>query len=66
MKYMSIAAVVLLVVGVLTLLVFALADVVGIGGDPNVFGYVQISGSVVGAIVTAVGAVLYWLGSRRK
>lgn len=50
----------LLVVGILILLVSALADVVGIGGSPNVLGYRQITGIGVGAVLAIVGVILYW------
>lgn len=61
---MKVIAVILLVVGVALLLLSVLADVVGIGGVPTVFGYKQIAGSAVGAIIAIVGAVLYWRTSR--
>lgn len=50
----------LLVAGILILLVSALADVLGIGGSPNVLGYWQLSGIAVGGVLAIVGAVLYW------
>ena len=49
--------VVVLMVGVIVLVVSLLADPVGIGGSPK-FGYLQIAGTVVGAIVTVIGLVL--------
>jgi hypothetical protein len=49
--------IVLLVVGVIVLLLSLVADPIGIGGSPG-FGYYQIGGTVVGAIVTVVGLVL--------
>lgn len=52
--------IVLLVIGVLILLVSALADVVGLGADPQVFGYRQIAGAAVGAAIAVVGGVVYW------
>jgi uncharacterized membrane protein len=54
----------LLVVGIVILLVSALADVVGIGGSPNVLGYRQMSGIAVGAVLAIVGAILYWWAGR--
>jgi len=63
--YIRIAAVVLLALGIVTLLVFALADIVGIGGDPNVFGYLQMRGSILGVAIAVVGGVLYWLSGRK-
>jgi len=55
---------VVIAVGVLILLASALADIVGLGGSPQVFGYRQIAGSLVGAIIGAVGVVLYWWAGR--
>lgn len=50
------AGIVLLVVGVVVLLLFLLADVLGFG-SPG-FGLQQIGGTIVGAIVAVVGLVL--------
>jgi len=47
----------LLVVGIVVLLLSLLADLIRIGGHPG-FGYYQIVGIIVGAIVTVVGLVL--------
>jgi len=49
--------IVLLVVGIVVLLLSLLADLIRIGGHPG-FGYYQIVGIIVGAIVTVVGLVL--------
>ncbi len=65
MTSIKIIAIVLLVIGIAILLVSALADIAGLGSDPNVFGYRQMVGSVVGAIVAIVGAVLYWRAGRQ-
>jgi hypothetical protein len=51
------AGIVLLVVGIVVLLLSLLADPIGIGGWPG-FGYYQIGGAIVGAIVAVVGLVL--------
>jgi hypothetical protein len=53
-------AVGLLVVGVVILLGSAMADIIGLGAQPLVFGYKQIAGSAVGAALAVIGAVLYW------
>jgi cation transporter-like permease len=58
-------AVGLIVVGIVVLLASALADVIGLGGQPLVFGYKQVAGSAVGAVLTVVGVVLYWRAGRR-
>jgi uncharacterized membrane protein len=55
---------VVLGIGILILLGSALADIVGVGGHPQVFGYKQMAGTVVGAIIAAVGALLYWWTGR--
>jgi HD-like signal output (HDOD) protein len=51
------AGIVLLVVGLVVLLLSLSADVIGIGGSPA-FGFRQIVGTIVGAIVAVVGLVL--------
>jgi hypothetical protein len=51
------AGIVLIVVGIVVLLLSLGADPIGIGGSPG-FGYYQIVGAIVGAIVTVVGLVL--------
>jgi len=56
---------VLLVAGIAVLLLSALADIVGLGGNPDIFGYGQIAGSVVGVMVAAIGALLYWLAGEQ-
>jgi hypothetical protein len=40
------------------------ADIVGFGASPLVFGYKQLAGSAVGAALAIVGAVLYWRAAR--
>lgn len=49
--------VVLLVVGIVILVLALIADPIGIGGSPE-FGWIQIVGAIVGAIMTVVGLVL--------
>lgn len=48
------------VVGVVIFLVSALADILGIGGNPLVFGYIQLAGVAVGGALAVAGTVLYW------
>jgi hypothetical protein len=48
--------IVLLVVGIVLIVVFAGADVIGVGSAPG-FGWKQITGTVIGAVLCAVGAV---------
>jgi hypothetical protein len=51
------AGIVLLVVGIVVLLLSLAADPIGIGSYPG-FGYYQIVGAIVGAIVAIVGLIL--------
>jgi hypothetical protein len=51
------ASIILLLVGIGLLVCSLLADVIGIGDDPG-FGSQQTMGSVVGAVLTAVGLFL--------
>lgn len=48
--------VLLLVAGVVLLLLSVGADPLGVGGHPG-FGWKQIAGAIVGAVMAAVGAV---------
>ncbi len=61
----KIIAIVLLVVGIAILLISALADIMGLGDAHHIFGYKQIAGAAVGAILAIVGAVLYWRAGRQ-
>jgi len=53
----------LLVVGIIVILVFLLADVLGIGRDPSVIGTIQIAGAAVGVVLAVIGG---WLAFRRR
>lgn len=57
MKGGKIAGIILLVLGIVMLILFLAADLIGIGTSPG-FGYWQIIGAVVGAIAGVVGLVL--------
>lgn len=48
---------VLVIVGIVALIVSAAGDAIGLGGSPG-FGYKQVVGTAVGAIVAIVGAIL--------
>jgi len=48
---------VLLIVGIVVLIVSVAPDAIGLGGSPG-FGYKQIAGTAVGAIVAIVGMIL--------
>ena len=50
--------IVLIIVGVLIVLASLLADTIGIGSQPSVFGWRQILGAVIGAAVGIAGVVL--------
>jgi len=47
-----------LIGGLVLLLICLLADSLGIGGNPNAFGWKQIAGSIVGVIATISGLIL--------
>jgi hypothetical protein len=47
----------LLVVGIIALILFAIADIIGIGQNPS-FGRAQIVGVIIGAVVAVVGLFL--------
>jgi hypothetical protein len=49
---------ILAIVGLLITLVFVLADVLGLGYDPNAFGQRQVTGTAVGIVVFLVGFIL--------
>ncbi len=55
-----------LAVGLVVMLGSALADILGVGASPLVFGYRQLAGTAVGLVLAAVGAVLYWRAGRRS
>jgi hypothetical protein len=59
-------ALVLLLVGVMLMLGSAVADIVGLGATPLVFGYRQMAGTVVGAVLAAVGAAVFWRTGRDR
>ncbi len=50
--------IVLIVIGVIILLVFLLADALGLGADPTTVGWIQWLGAAIGLIVAIVGIVL--------
>ena len=55
-----------LAVGLVMLLGSALADIIGVGASPIVFGYKQIAGAVVGAALAIIGAFLSWWAGRGR
>ncbi|MBN1568186.1 MAG: hypothetical protein JXA73_10090 [Acidobacteria bacterium] len=52
---------ILLVLGIVALILFALADRIGIGRNPG-YGLQQIAGMIIGAVVAVVGLIM----ARRK
>jgi len=58
--------IVVLAVGLVLLLGSALADIMGIGTHPLVFGHKQLAGAAVGAVVAIIGALLYWWTNRGR
>lgn len=51
-------ALALIAVGVAIVLVSALTDVIGIGGEGSAFGWKQVAGVVVGVALVVAGVVL--------
>lgn len=49
----------LLVVGLFVLILFAAADILGLGENPNTYGSWQIAGSILGAILITIGLLLF-------
>jgi hypothetical protein len=52
----------MILVGLLIMLVSLLADVIGVGARPDIFGWKQLLGACVGVVVSVAGIVI----SRRK
>ena len=57
MKAKKIAGIIVLVVGIVVLILSILADLIGVGGAPG-YGTRQIVGTIVGAVMAAVGLFL--------
>ena len=57
MKGRKTAGVVIFIVGIILIIVSALADIIGIGGQ-GTFGPRQIGGTIAGVVIAAVGAFL--------
>ena len=57
MKGRKIAGLVIFIVGIIVIIVFALADVFGIGNQMS-FGTRQIVGTIAGVVIAAVGGFL--------
>jgi hypothetical protein len=54
--------VIIIILGVLLAAVSLLADVLGLGGDPNAFGWKQLLGTGVGVLVVIIG--VWFLGRK--
>jgi|WetSurSiteA1Bulk_404760.scaffolds.fasta_scaffold04191_4 hypothetical protein len=58
MNAKKITGTIVLVVGIALLIVFATADLTGLGINPTSFGYVQVAGVIAGAVVSIGGLIL--------
>jgi hypothetical protein len=58
MQSTKIVGIAIILVGIIVLIISFLADVIGIGGQINVFGYKQIIGIAVGVVALVVGLIL--------
>jgi hypothetical protein len=54
----KITGTIILVVGIIVLILFATADLTGIGENLKFFGHVQVEGVIAGAVVAIVGLVM--------
>jgi len=54
----------LIIGGLLIALVFIFADLLGVGGNLDAFGWKQITGTVVGVLVFLVGLLLRFKGAK--
>lgn len=59
MNTRKIWGIVSLVIGLVVLVLFAGADILGIGENPTSFGSVQIGGSIIGTVLILIGLVLF-------
>ncbi len=57
MNARKVASLLLLVLGIATLILFAMADSLKVGEYPG-YGYKQIAGMIIGAVVAVIGLVL--------
>lgn len=48
-----------LIIGILVFVISLLADSIGIGFDPSVFGQAQQTGVVAGLVIALMGLILY-------
>ena len=55
--------IIIIILGVLLAAVSLLADVLGLGGDPNAVGWKQLLGAGVGVLVVIIGA---WFLGRKE
>lgn len=55
----------LIIIGLVLALVFIFADLLGFGGDLDAFGWKQITGTIVGAVVFFVGLWLRFKGAEK-
>lgn len=58
MRSTKMAGIAVILVGIIALVICLLADIIGIGGQSDVFGYKQIIGIAAGAVAFIVGMIL--------
>ncbi len=58
MNTSKVLGVLLLVIGIIALILFAAADILGIGENPHIFGTWQIGGCIIGGVAAVLGLVL--------
>jgi len=56
--------IIVIIVGVLLAAVSLLADVLGLGGDPNAVGWKQLLGAGVGLLVVVIG--IWYMGRKAE
>ena len=64
MSIRKVSGAVLLLIGILLLLLFATADLTGLGENPVSFGPWQITGTIAGAVMAVIGLILLVKKSR--
>ncbi|MEW6718034.1 MAG: hypothetical protein AB1345_11095 [Chloroflexota bacterium] len=58
-------SIILIIIGVLALIVGLAADYIGLGKDPGVFGWKQMTVAGVGLVITLIGVVMAFRGSKK-
>lgn len=55
-----------LIIGILIFIISLLADMIGVGFDPSVFGSAQQTGVVAGLVIALIGLILYLRSKKLK